>query len=187
MAVVDNEKEKTTFDTGAIRAVGNGKGRFDLMPIEIYAAYLSAKFNINTEETAMFYLAEFQKSGSVNSLFAAIEKFRIEANIDKEDVGLQVAVQFEEGEKKYPSEIIDGRICLNAYKGLPLNCFLDSACRHYLKFRKGLTDERHDRAFFWNVFMAIWTVHYRPDCSNICFPAFVGKQPKTEVQSEERV
>ena len=183
--LVNDEKNKTTFDTGAVRAVGNGKGRFDLMPLEIYSAYLEASFNIDETKSVLHYLAQFQKTGNANALFAAIEKFRIEADCSREDIGLQVAIQYEEGEKKYPSSIVDGKVCLNAYKGLPLNCFLDSACRHYLKWRKHMEDEPHDRAIIWNIMMAIWTVFYREDCCNIMHEAFVGHSINTSSEKKE--
>ena len=45
----------------------------------------------------------------------------------------------------------------NWEKGIPVHCFIDSAVRHYLKWRRGDTDEPHDRAFIWNILGATYT------------------------------
>jgi hypothetical protein len=65
---------------------------------------------------------------------------------------LEVSKHFEEGAKKYGEN--------NWQKGLPVNCYLDSAIRHYLKYRRGDTDEDHARAFCWNVMCCIWEVDF---------------------------
>ena len=44
----------------------------------------------------------------------------------------------------------------NWQKGIPESSYMDSAVRHYLKFRAGMDDERHDRAFVWNILCLMW-------------------------------
>ncbi|MBQ2469084.1 MAG: hypothetical protein II503_05300, partial [Clostridia bacterium] len=72
---------------------------------------------------------------------------------------LEVAIHFEEGCKKYGER--------NWQKGIPLHSFIDSAIRHYLKFQRGDDDERHDRAFLWNILCAMWTVQNKPELDDI--------------------
>lgn len=45
----------------------------------------------------------------------------------------------------------------NWQKGIPESSYIDSAVRHYLKWLRGDDDERHDRAFVWNIMCLIWT------------------------------
>lgn len=68
---------------------------------------------------------------------------------------LEVSVHFEEGAKKYGEN--------NWQKGLPVSCYIDSAVRHYLKYLRGDTDERHDRACAWNLLCCIWTCDNKPE------------------------
>ena len=68
---------------------------------------------------------------------------------------LELAVHFEEGAVKYGDN--------NWRKGIPANVYLDSAIRHYCKFRCGMDDERHDRAVLWNVICCIWTCGNKPE------------------------
>ena len=71
---------------------------------------------------------------------------------------LQVAIHFEEGAKKYGEN--------NWQKGIPVHCYIDSAVRHYLKFLRGDMDERHDRAFVWNILCCIWTCVNKPELND---------------------
>ena len=71
---------------------------------------------------------------------------------------LEAAIHFEEGAKKYGD--------CNWQKGIPVNCYLDSAIRHYLKYRRGDKDEPHDRAFVWNLLCLCWEVDYHHENKN---------------------
>jgi len=44
---------------------------------------------------------------------------------------------------------------------LPEWCYLDSAIRHYLKWKRGDKDERHDRAVLWNLSCLMWTIKHK--------------------------
>jgi hypothetical protein len=74
---------------------------------------------------------------------------------------LDVAKQYEDGAKKYESR--------NWEKGQPLHVYIDSGVRHYLKFKVGLTDEPHLRAFVWNILGAIWTHINKPEMIDLPF------------------
>lgn len=64
------------------------------------------------------------------------------------------SIHFEQGAQKYGEN--------NWQKGIPVHCYIDSAIRHYLKYKRGDDDERHDRAFVWNILCAIWTCKEMP-------------------------
>ena len=56
---------------------------------------------------------------------------------------MEVSKHFEDGAKKYDER--------NWEKGIPTHCYVDSGVRHFLKYIDGFEDERHDRAFLWNM------------------------------------
>lgn len=66
------------------------------------------------------------------------------------DALIELSIHFEEGALKYGID--------NWRKGIPENSYIDSAIWHYLKFKRGDNDERHDRACLWNLICLIWTV-----------------------------
>ena len=72
-----------------------------------------------------------------------------------------MAIHYEEGAKKYAPN--------NWKKGIPTSCFLSSGVRHYAKFKRGDNDERHDRAFLWNMVGLLWTLDNKPELNDIEF------------------
>lgn len=141
------------FETGAVRDIQEGKGRCDLLPLDVVARYL--------EDEIIDDIATFQKTCSVDSLYDAIWKFSPHwGGIDKRAASnatmlLEVAKHYEEGCNKYGAR--------NWEKGIPVRCYIDSGVRHYLKFIRGDKDEPHDRAFVWNMLGAIWTCVHKPE------------------------
>lgn len=153
-AVIKDSGDRTEFSTGAVRDMREGKGRCDLMPLEVVAELLEdpdARQIIHDISSFQEYKdTDFLKSALLN--FARryeCENFR--ASLITMLLG--VAKHFEEGAKKYGEN--------NWQKGIPVNCYIDSAIRHYLKWLRGDTDEPHDRAFVWNLMCCIWEVDYR--------------------------
>lgn len=101
------------------------------------------------------FLARFREfGGSTSPLMDALSVFASEFYGDMYTMLLDVSIQFEEGCAKYGDD--------NWRKGIPTHSYLDSAVRHYLKFRRGDTDENHKRAFVWNVMCCIWTCNHMP-------------------------
>lgn len=144
--------ERRQFETGACRDIQEGKGRCDLMPLEVVANYICD--DPETVDWVLWSIREFQKQGSVSYLYSAINHFdQIHWN-NQYTMFLEVAKHFEEGAKKYGES--------NWQKGLPVNCYIDSAVRHYLKWLRGDKDEPHDRAFVWNLMCCIWEVDFSP-------------------------
>lgn len=144
---------RSTFGTGATRDIQEGKGRPTLMPLRVVSRLLGKQ----TGDYIFQSIAAFTESGETKYLYAALLKFvAVAYSGETETMILEAAKHFEEGAKKYPPT--NG--IPNWQLGIPVNCYLDSAIRHYLKYRRGDNDESHDRAFVWNIMCCIWEVDY---------------------------
>ena len=146
------------FESGAVRDIQEGKGRCDLLPFDVIAAYYKI---INNGERASIYwifhnINRFRNTRDTTHLYRALERF--DGFSDTETMLLEVAKHFEEGCKKYGEN--------NWQKGIPTHCYIDSAVRHYLKYLRGDTDEPHDRAFCWNILCCIWTCKHKPELND---------------------
>lgn len=147
--MIQDSGERRTFDSGAVRDIQEGKGRPTLMPLRVVSRLLGKQ----TGDHIFQCIAEFTESGQTRYLYSALIKFvAVAYGGETETMILETAIHFEEGAKKYGEN--------NWQKGIPVNCYLDSAIRHYLKYRRGDKDEPHDRAFVWNLMCCIWEVDY---------------------------
>ncbi len=144
------------FGTGAVRDIQEGKGRCDLMPLDIIGELWPPKNNNNAIGLVFTAINDFQDSGNYMDLFTALALF--DGFEDWPTMFLEVAKHFEEGAKKYGPD--------NWQKGIPTHCYIDSAVRHYLKFLRGDQDEPHDRAFVWNILCCIWTCKHKPELND---------------------
>lgn len=148
---IKDSGDRTQFESGAVRDMRTGKGRFDLVPLEVMSYIYShasprivkildniALFMTETDTAylniAICEFAEQAYKGSLHTMF------------------LEVAKHFEEGALKYGES--------NWKRGIPTWCYIDSAVRHYIKWLRGDKDEPHDRAFVWNLLCCIWEVDY---------------------------
>ena len=151
-----NRKE---FSTGAKRDIQEGKGRCDLLPLDVvsdYFFYRSAGDDANHEIGCILTsIHKFIKNHDSNYLLQAIEAFINYQFSDIETAFLELAKHYEDGAKKYGEH--------NWEKGIPVHSYIDSGIRHLIKFYRGDEDERHDRAFLWNMVGAIWTCKNKPD------------------------
>ena len=149
---IKDSGERREFTTGAVRDIQEGKGRCDLMPLDVVALVNGC----GEESHIIRCLADFQEDGMIINLCAALEIFAelYYAN-NRPTMFLEVAKHFEEGAKKYGEH--------NWQKGIPVHCYIDSAIRHYLKWLRGDLDEPHDRAFVWNIICCIWTCKHKPE------------------------
>lgn len=126
--------ERTEFASGAVRDTARGKGRCDLLPLDVCACLMDCdpvlvqlqRFFYEKQRDALWVLLR-EVSEPAFGLFRGMA-----------DMLLEVAVHFEDGERNWE-------------KGIPIARYVDSAVRHYLKWKRGDTDERHDRAFVWNI------------------------------------
>lgn len=155
--VVDSGTRRE-FDTGAVRDIQEGKGRCDLLPLDVVAALFSVYGDVEMSQV-LYHIYAFLQWGSTTELLAAINYFAINKQISLSDAMLEVSIHYEDGCKKYGEH--------NWEKGIPLHSFIDSGVRHLLKFTRGDSDERHDRAFIWNMLGAVWTVDHKPDMVDI--------------------
>lgn len=147
---------RTEYSTGAVRDIKEGKGRCDLMPLDVVGEFM--------DDEIIKFIYDFQQDNSkVVKLYAALELICQRNYEDLKNIGpirkshmlLDVSVHFEEGAKKYGE--------YNWQKGIPVQSYIDSALRHYLKHLRGDKDENHLRAFIWNILCCIWTVKHKEE------------------------
>lgn len=137
------------FATGAVTDSHDGKGRCDLMPLDVVAGFRGQILND---------IYDYQTSGDPKYLKIALQKFIDRYMKDMSTALLEVSIHFEEGAKKYGEH--------NWQKGIPTHRHIDSAVRHYLKFMRGDKDEPHDRAFIWRLLCCIWTCIHKPELND---------------------
>lgn len=156
--MIADSGNRTEFDTGAVRDIQEGKGRCDLMPLDVVSmAYVRLFGSVGYAGMIFNDIYQFAETGKTSFLYDTLHVFVNVQHIfiDLADMFLAVAQHFEEGAKKYGER--------NWEKGIPLSRYIDSATRHYLKVLRGDTDEPHDRAFVWNIMCAIWTAEHKPE------------------------
>ena len=159
--------ERRQFDSGAVRDVAQGKGRCDLMPLGIIGEWLNDNYLVN--------INEYLYTGDTDSLWTVFRAFSDECWHNTSTALLEIAKHFEDGAVKYGDR--------NWEKGIPVHCYIDSAVRHYLKFRRGDNDEPHSRAFLWNIVCAIWTHENHPELIDI--PAIELNRNTERIGAEE--
>lgn len=147
MTEIKDSGMRREFESGAVRDICEGKGRCDLLPLAEVACLLN--------DVILCEIAGFMQTHDALYLYNALRYFAAVRYESEAEMILEVSVHFEDGAKKYGE--------YNWQKGLPLSCYLDSGVRHYLKWLRGDEDERHDRAFVWNMLCAIWTRKNLPE------------------------
>ncbi len=154
MEILDSGTRRE-FETGAVRDIAEGKGRCDLPPLKVVAKIL--------DSVVLECVDTYIRTGNIGELQNAIRIF-VANDSNWPDIYtaiLEVAKQYEQGCQKYGDR--------NWEKGIPVHCYIDSGVRHYLKFKRGDTDEPHDRAFIWNMLGAIWTHENKPELIDLPF------------------
>jgi hypothetical protein len=154
--VIKDSGERRQFDTGAVRDIQEGKGRCDLMPLDVVAGVGECWEQWHKDIFLLTY--KFQSTGDPGYLYQVLHCFGSRVFTDPQVLLLEVAKHFEEGAKKYGEN--------NWQKGIPVRCYIDSAIRHYLKWLGCANDEPHDRAFCWNIICAIWTCKHMPNLND---------------------
>ena len=156
------------FDSGAVRDIAEGKGRCDLLPLDVIAdlySYFDNKSKCKKYLTTSVCLREidkFVRNGDYEAILEALVFFRptffvenCERQFNFAGMILEVSKHYEEGAKKYSER--------NWEKGIPAHCYVDSGVRHLIKWADNWEDEPHDRAFVWNMLGLLWTVKHHPD------------------------
>lgn len=152
---IKDSGETREFDTGAHRDAAKGKGRCDLIPMDVAEVFMR-------DDHVFVTLAKYQETKDIGCLYDALDLFVAEktGNVinrettiqNKAQILLELAKHYENGANKYGEN--------NWQKGMPLHVYYDSAIRHYLKHRIGMVDEPHDIAFVWNIFALIWSAEH---------------------------
>ena len=145
--VIKDSGERREFETGAVRDIQEGKGRCDLLPLMQVAELIAS---MTTPDVIISDIAQYQRTKNAVYLLDAIKAFSTKLGWSTETAMLEVSKHFEQGCQKYGER--------NWEKGIPEHCYIDSAIRHYLKWRDGWADEPHDRAVLWNL-MCLWWTH----------------------------
>lgn len=153
VGTIKDSGSTTEFDTGAHRDARDGKGRCDLLPLEVVGNFLCDS-NDETEDV-LWNIRQFQKTNSTSYLYSALECFNQRNWDNAYTLCLEVSKHYEEGGKRYGDN--------NWKNGMPVHIYIDSAIRHYLKWLRGDEDEPHDRAFVWNLMCCIWEVDYHKE------------------------
>lgn len=160
--MIKDSGERREFETGAVRDMAEGKGRFDLMPLSEVAPLFCKDDRIQSIITDLSWMLDpeskcpylFSTNAIYNFIAYCKEKDFEDVTIgDVSEYMLEVAIHFEEGAKKYGEH--------NWEKGIPFNSYIDSAARHLMKHISGMTDERHDRAFIWNLLAYAYTANHQ--------------------------
>ena len=160
---IKDSGDRTEFASGAVRDMHEGKGRCDLMPLDVTGEI------VGDEVFDLIY--KFQTSGNYRWLIDVIYSCSLLGDCPDtkcryiNTIFLEVAKHFEEGAKKYGEH--------NWQKGIPVKYYIDSAVRHYLKYLRGDTDEPHDRAFVWNILCCIWTCKHIPELNDYAKKEYV--------------
>lgn len=148
--MIKDSGERHTFTSGAVRDM-QCKGRCDLIPLDIIPFVY--------RDTHGVFKALYQLRDSQGHVWDALEDtirtFAHAAFGNMETAIMEVSIHFEEGANKYAER--------NWEKGIPTSSFVSSGIRHYLKYMRGDTDERHDRAFLWNMLCLLWTIKHHPE------------------------
>ena len=159
--MIKDSGNRREFETGAVRDIQEGKGRCDLLPLDVVAKYFEGNLGaLSIPFCVLCHLHKYQETGCHNHLFTAINYFESCGSpfLGASEMLLEVSKHFEEGAKKYGE--------YNWQKGIPTHCYIDSAVRHYLKYLRGDNDEPHDRAFVWNILCCIWTCIHKPELND---------------------
>ena len=152
MEIKDSGKRRE-FETGAVRDIQEGKGRCDLLPLDVIG---------DAFEDHIFRLIDnYIRTGNLTYLLAVAYEFQRKHYENYYTALLELAKHYEDGAVKYAER--------NWEQGIPLHCYIDSAVRHYLKVLRGDDDEPHDRAFLWNIYGAIWTHKHLPEMIDLPF------------------
>lgn len=156
--MIQDSGERRQFESGAVRDIQEGKGRCDLLPLDVVAPLIDEYELI----LVVSDVDEFMKTGDDKYLYRAITTFAGHVGWCRGEAILEVSKHYEEGAQKYGEH--------NWEKGIPLHCYIDSGVRHLLKYLDKVDDERHDRAFIWNMLGAIWTLNHKPELDDIVHP-----------------
>lgn len=154
MSIKDSGNRRE-FASGAVRDIQEGKGRFDLVPLDV----VSKLVDENYIRSILDEVSAFMSDKNINYILNAIDLFCKYRGWTISKALLEVSIHYEEGAKKYGEH--------NWEKGIPTHCYIDSGIRHLIKYYDKWDDEPHDRAFIWNMIGLVWTISHKPELDDI--------------------
>ena len=178
------------FSTGAHRDNPTGKGRCDLIPLKQASMAMGGDKVLLLIDTFMETRDTTHLANAIRASAETVSCFQFD-NIVAELS--QAGVKVEKPIRDYPSDtklaILNACVAhmlLEASKlyeagalkygsnnwklGMPVDRYLDSGIRHYLKTIRGDIDEPHYRGFVWNLLCAMWTADNFPDSNKAATP-----------------
>lgn len=147
--MIKDSGNRREFTTGAVRDIQSGKGRCDLLPLDVISELCHGE--------VLRRIYRFTQDGDVSWLYEVLAEIMPKFG-SYSNMLLEVSIHFEEGANKYGD--------YNWQKGIPAHCYIDSAVRHFLKWVRNDNDEPHDRAFVWNIMCCIWTCWHIPELND---------------------
>lgn len=179
---IKDSGNRTEFASGAVRDIQEGKGRCDLLPLDVIGFIYAEKSPHPNRKGVFANIDAFIHTGQTFHLADALEHFMLDGvpfgDCNWATIYLEVAKHFEEGAKKYGER--------NWEKGIPTERYIDSAIRHYLKWLRGDKDEPHDRAFCWNILCCIWTCIHKPELNSYAKDPGASASQQAVPQNENR-
>lgn len=152
MTKIKDSGKRTQFETGAIREIDETKGRCDLVYNQGWSEVVIDDF--------YKYMEWFVRTGIRQHIVCACRHCIVEMfDTDYQTAYLEVSQHYAEGAKKYSDR--------NMEKGLPWHSMVDSALRHYTKWRRGDKDEPHARAVIWNLLTLLYMIDNKPELNDL--------------------
>lgn len=147
--VIKDSGEMREFETGAHRDSNSAvqKGRPDILPLDVVSRVMN--------DDVLKEMWAFIREQNTDHVISAIRMICEKCPEWENNVSLAMwdtSFLYEDGGKKYGFG--------NWTHGMPVQVYLDSGLRHYLKWRAGITDEPHHRAAVWNFLNLVWTYEH---------------------------
>lgn len=149
---------RVKFNTGAEKDIAEGRGRYDLLPLETLSMLYreqdregTAKF-IDCIYTSLTVTKINDKIKSLNQALKAFIDYITEESLDT--FVPVIALMFEKGAKKYAERDWE--------KGRPMIVYVNSILRHFFQYVNGETDEDHKAAVVWNLMTCMDTIRRLP-------------------------
>ena len=189
MSEILDSGNRRQFASGAVRDIAEGKGRMDLVPLEVVAELYNYIYKWCNQRIAPVYfdghqlcasMNEFIRTGNLDCIFWLLRScIYTYYGGSIESAVLDLSIHYEQGAKKYKER--------NWEQGIDCHCYVDSALRHGLKVLRRDEDEPHVRALMWNLMGLVWTIWNIPELNDLPYVADSRDGAASEAKSREEV
>ena len=189
---IKDSGDRTNFESGAVRDLRIGKGRMDLVPLDV--ANLLIKFAPNKpfqevlkehpDDYTLCNIDTFVYGGKPEAIVAAMFDVILHSDVFVEEylnTAKELGVEVNLGEVTAKQLVANAVLITSKHfengalkyvernweKGMPIHVYIDSGARHYVKMKAGFNDEPHHLATLWNFMCAYWTFARRPDLNDL--------------------